>query len=49
MNYSLEQLKAMAYDSLVQIERHQASLKEINNAITNFKVEEIKEEKPKAK
>ncbi len=42
MEYSLEQLKVMAYDNLVQLERVQANLKEINNAIANYKEPEAK-------
>jgi len=38
--FTLEQLKAMAYDSLVSIEQNQANLKAINQAIVDFKPEE---------
>jgi len=38
-NITPEQLKAMAYDSLVNLEQSQANLKAINQAITDFKPE----------
>ena len=38
--FTLEQLKAMAYDSLVNLEQNQANLKAINQAIVDFKPEE---------
>jgi len=37
--YTLEQLKAIAYDTLSNIEKLQAQLREINNAIANYKEE----------
>lgn len=42
---SLEQLKALAYDCLAQVELWQMRLKEANQRINNFKVEapEVKE------
>ena len=40
MEYSLEQLKAMAYDTLADMERLQVRLKEINGAIANYKHQE---------
>jgi len=40
---TLESLKAQAFDCLVQIEAWQKKLKEVNEAITNFKLETTSE------
>ena len=41
---TLEQLKAQAYDTLAQVELWQAKLRDLNQQIVNYKVEEPKEE-----
>ena len=41
---TLEQLKSQAYDVLANIEFLQARLRELNQQIANYKVEETKEE-----
>jgi hypothetical protein len=42
MEYTLEQLKAMAYDELVKLETAQANIRQINQAI-QAKINEKKE------
>ena len=45
MEYSLEELKAMAYDRLAQIEQSQGQVRELNAMIANYKEPEKKEAK----